>query len=285
MANPRGGGEAAPGSASRRLAGAGIQEAGRNSDAAGMMILTVVAALIAMVVGSGIGIRLVRLSGRTQGVPERLMGCAFVAMFLVGYPGAFASRAPGVVGTGLGTALFGLGLVGIIASIACFYTFTRRVFRPHSPWARKLLIGAALASGLTFAGTIHALWGVSSREAVIAALRPWAFSILLLIIVPFAWTSIESSLYYRAMRRRRAIGLADALTTNRFLLWALGSGMACALVIMLAAFRAAGIPILAPLPTLCMAIGTSGLISFWYFTFVPPHWYQRWLEQPGHAAA
>ena len=249
-----------------------------------MQAFAALAALLAMAVGSGIGFRLIRVAQRTQGVPERLMGSAFLAMFALGYPCAFASRAPGVVGTPVGVALFGMGLLAIIGAIGCFYSFTWRVFRPEAPWARGLLIGAALGGCLTFAGTIHALWGVSGREAVVIALRPWAFAILLLCLIPFAWSAIESGLYYRVMRRRQALGLAEPITTNRFLLWALAATLACVLVLVLAAFRAAGVPILSAAPTLFSAFGMTGTISLWYFAFAPPLWYQRRLAQAGASA-
>ena len=42
--------------------------------------------------------------------------------------------------------------------------------------------------------------------------------------MPTAWASFESFRYWRAMRKREALGLADPVVTNRFLLWTLWTG-------------------------------------------------------------
>ena len=43
-------------------------------------------------------------------------------------------------------------------------------------------------------------------------------------IVPTAWAFFESFRYWRSMRRRQELELADPVVTNRFLLWTLWSG-------------------------------------------------------------
>ena len=42
----------------------------------------------------------------------------------------------------------------------------------------------------------------------------------------FLWSGIESGRYYLLLRKRMSLGLADAVVTNRFLLWGVSAGAA-----------------------------------------------------------
>ena len=53
----------------------------------------------------------------------------------------------------------------------------------------------------------------------------------------YVWTAFEGFRYYGMMKKRMALGLADAVVTNRFLLWAL-----CGLVSLTWNARVGGLP-------------------------------------------
>ena len=96
----------------------------------------------------------------------------------------------------------------------------------------------------------------------------------------FLWTALESLTYHRMLRRRLALGLADPVVVNRFLLWAL-SGLA--LVALCGGIGASILAGYAPLrdgpPLLCIG-GASVVASVtWYLAFLPPAGYVRFLRR------
>ena len=104
------------------------------------------------------------------------------------------------------------------------------------------------------------------------------------------WVAFESFRWWGLMRRRRALGLAGALVTNRFLLWGLGS------VFTAAATWTASVPYLyaadlarleAITPVVRIATAFAGLasISCSYLAFLPPAWYRRRIADAAPAAA
>ncbi len=242
-----------------------------------MIFLGALSMLIAILVGSAIGWRLVRVARHTGGSSEAILGRAFIAIFGLTYPLIIVSRLPGMPTTLLGKVLFGLALLPVVFGLGSFYVFTRRVFRPHSAWARAFLWLASLAALGVLAGSLLTIHGAPDREALIAATRPWALAILLLAAVPFVWTAAESLAWYARMRRRAIVGLADPLTTNRFLLWGLAAIAAVSQVAVMAAFRVAGWAVMDALP-MTVSCGTTLLtLGLWYLAFIPPAWYRRRL--------
>jgi hypothetical protein len=93
---------------------------------------------------------------------------------------------------------------------------------------------------------------------------------------------IESYRYYGLLRRRRALGLADALVTNRFLLWGSASlGTALATWIASIPYLFAGRPEMQAAwgPPIQVVTATVGVITvtLYGFTFFAPAWYRRWV--------
>ncbi len=110
-------------------------------------------------------------------------------------------------------------------------------------------------------------------------MRGWIQSVIWLYPL---WTMVESYRFYGLMRRRRALGLADPLVTNRFFLW--GSG---ALGTALATWTAS-IPYLligraevaaAWGPVIQVATATIGVVTvtLYALTFFAPAWYRSWV--------
>jgi hypothetical protein len=60
-------------------------------------------------------------------------------------------------------------------------------------------------------------------------------------LLPTSWAFYESLRYWRAMRRRDSLGLADPVVTNRFLLWSIWTGAVTALPLIALALRSVAI--------------------------------------------
>ena len=85
-------------------------------------------------------------------------------------------------------------------------------------------------------------------------------------------------LYHRKLVRRLALGLADAVSTNRMALWSISILSAFAISALVSALRAAGHE-LDP-RALGVVLGPLGLVSAgsMWLAFLPPHRYLRWIE-------
>lgn len=179
-------------------------------------LLVLASAVAFVVVGAGVGAKLLWLARRTRGFPEHVVGFSLFVLSAVAWPLMLVASAeppaPVLRGALAGASLaMALGWGGV-------FVFTWRVFRPGSGWARALAglgIAAELAAGL--AGVIRAL---ALEDA--AALRTPAPSGLVLLLgaqVVYAWTAVESFRYRALLRRRIPLGLADPLVADRFGLW------------------------------------------------------------------
>jgi len=225
-----------------------------------------------------VGIRLVRLARRTGEGPELLIGVALLSMGPVSFPVARAAlglqeSAPGLAAGMLAFSVVTLGMGGF-----CVAELTRRVFRPDRAWARLLVWGTLLG--------LVSCWGITAwKTGFDLRGRPmdWpGYAGFVLRSGALAWTALESLRYWRLMRRRLAIGLADPATTNRFLLWGAGSaaGALNHLVVMWTA--GAGSDVLHISDGLALAVSAMGLgtsVCLW-LGFLPPQRYLTWLR-PG----
>ena len=171
-----------------------------------------------MAIALVVAIRLLRLGARTRG-PERWLGVYFLFMWFLGFLLASAIylgwsddrlalpepwRAPL---HGLYIAVASFGLFGIAV-------FTQRVFRPRSALARR----AVTATGLLLAFAWIA-FGVTEGFAV-GIVNGWAYWLGFAVReAAIVWLAVESLRYWGRVRRRLAVGLADPILVNRFLLW------------------------------------------------------------------
>ena len=91
----------------------------------------------------------------------------------------------------------------------------------------------------------------------------------------------EALLYWRKMRRRLRLGLADPVVTNRFFLWGLGAGAAgVGSAVGIGAQLATGLtPLEIPWVTLSSSLhGLTAAIAMW-LAFLPTDGYRRFLRQ------
>ncbi len=247
-----------------------------------------IAMLLWIVAAIGAGARLLRIGMRRNNRPAKLLGTyLLIAMGLgtvtMSIPMAHGA-APGASITWLDRALLAAGCSLTTIGICAILTFTREVFRRDSGWAKgvAIAIAAIVVMGLVGHGLTTGFdWQLGT-----------GFGVLYLAgtLLANGWTSLESLLYYRLMRKRTKLGLADPLATHRFLLWGLGAGSSVSLLLLclvqewmrvtlgpeaLLAFRSVAL--------LAMAFFGLSCAVCYLFAFAPAGWYARWLD-PGRAA-
>ena len=188
------------------------------------LLSTVAFCLISM----AIGVRLALLSHRTGARPELYLG---VGLFLSGGLGYALVIGSAIAGARLGPEVpivHDVGLTGLAVhhvGAAFSLAFVVKVFRPTERWARALaaaLVGVLAVSwlGLLASGGMPRPGGGSTWYWI-------GFAVM--ATYPF-WITIESLHYWALMRRRRTLGLADPLVTNRFALFAAASVLAAAAI-------------------------------------------------------
>ena len=245
-----------------------------------------VSTLAFCVISMVIGVRLALLSRRTGGRPERYLGTGIFLSGGIGYGLVIGSA---IAGARLGpdapaihvVGLAGLGVhhVGVAFSLA----FVVKVFRPTERWA--LLLAAALVGVLAVSWLGLLASGGMPRPGGGSAWYWLGFSVM--STYPF-WITIESLHYWALMRRRRALGLADPLVTNRFALYAAASLLAAAAIWTGALPGLLGLAPsdqlrLAPLTLSATAtFGVAAIAAYW-LAFFPPEWYARRLGTPAPA--
>ncbi len=169
-----------------------------------------VAAMIAFFV---MGIRLHRTGARTGGLPERYLSAAFL-LWALGYvlwdvPYALTEDKWLLSRFGFG------GRVAVNLGTIALALFIRAVFRPDGHWASWFV--AATAVGL-LGGVAGSAW-----EGDWMGERPFEYAAywveLAANVAPSAWMAAEGLLAYQSATKRQHLGLSDALSCNRFLLW------------------------------------------------------------------
>jgi hypothetical protein len=227
-----------------------------------------------------VGLRLLSLWWRTRELPELCIGLGIVLISVVGMPVSVLGRLPNMVGTSFGNVVFAVGLSVACGGIALLFAFTWRVFRPEALWARSGMLAASLAIAVLDLGLIDAASGGSTLSEVLPRTRPWAVGIVSMVVLAFAWGGFESLRYFARLRRRQALGLADPVVTNRFLLWAIADWTAVVLCGSVASFLLAGRAVLIDPLALCTIALTGTVMSVtWYLTFFPPAAYLRYVNQ------
>jgi hypothetical protein len=228
-------------------------------------------------VGAYVGLRLVLLARRTRMLPELQVGGALLSWSLLGQPLALFL---GPWAEGLDAGVLELCYKGYWLSWVMVYTglafFCRHVFDQSRGTLRGLLFWLSWMPGV-MAWSLIALRGTT--------LGPWPEAICnLTCATGFGWAGAEALIYWRKLRLRESVGLADPVVTNRFLLW----GGVCAATSPIAfwvftlAIRGHGLGSgYAPAE---FATSLGGLVngSVWLLTFVPPAWYLRFIR--GQAA-
>jgi hypothetical protein len=224
-----------------------------------------------------IGVRLQLLARRTGGRPERLLGLGLGLTGGVGYGILIAvSLARQAVGDAPAPALAFWGLVGKgihDVGVVMMLTFIVTVFRPGVAWARGL--AGAMVAVLVVGYLGNALTGGFASMR----LGFWYWVGFSVIGTYPMWAASEAFRYHGLMRKRRAIGLADPILVNRFLLWGVASLFSVAAIWTISLPAILDLPLaeqqqVAPASMSLTALWGIGAISAYWLTFFPPAWYR-----------
>lgn len=166
-----------------------------------------------------VGLRLLLLARRTREAPELAIGLALLLGGGFGYALlmlALGTRALGDAAVPIavfaGSSCTALGAISLAFGI-------QRIFRRGDPVSRAFVVAVALALGATLAGRAAELQRVPSA--------PWIFWVSTLTsLAVYAWSAAESFHFYGQMRRRVRIGLSEAITARRFLMWGVSASAA-----------------------------------------------------------
>jgi hypothetical protein len=168
----------------------------------------VVAGLVSFIVG----VRLIRLSWRSQKSPEFLLG---VTLFLWGLAYACWQIPCATANQPLTRPLFFAGRVFTCAATIFFASFTWIAFRSRARWAKALVFAIAIG---VFAGVAGSTT-VGDWEGVRPLSDPWWWADWAAAVVALSWVGVEGFINYRNARQRVRLGLCDPLVCNRYLLW------------------------------------------------------------------
>lgn len=177
------------------------------------------AEVTAMVVFLVMGIRLRRMAARTHGLPERCLSATFL-LWALGYalwdvPGVFTHDA-----WWLARCAFG-GRVAIHFGTIALALFIRAVFRPESRWALWFVVatGVSLLGGAADSARMGDWLGEHPFE------YPLYWAELAANIAPSVWMAVEGFIAHASAKKRLLLGLCDALSCNRFLLWGIAGAV------------------------------------------------------------
>jgi hypothetical protein len=238
------------------------------------------------VVSAVVGTRLVLLWRRTRQLPELLIGVGVLGIGPIGFGAMILGSA--LMASGLPAdspvvrSVFALGTATVACGVLAKCVFNWRVYRPDSAAARAAT--AAIGAGL--AGLyVHA--GVARGFLPAVPVDAWTVLQSALQVGALLWGSAEALRYWRLMRRRTALGLADAVVTNRFLLWACGAAAAgIGTAIGTGASWWTGEASIR-IPWVIASSSAHGLvaaIAMW-LAFVPPRAYTAWIRGSATAPA
>lgn len=235
-------------------------------------------------VASGVvGVKLLMRSHKSHGIPELLIGLAYVAAPAVGYP--VCVLAPMLADRAVAIPLYVFGETSLIFGCCCYLFFTAKVFRPTATWA---MLCAAVGSLILVAAGSQIVWSylVSTSPAEnVARARIGLTPMVAVLGLYYVWTAFEGFRYYGMMKKRMALGLADALVTNRFLLWALCGLVSLTWNTVSAVCLIAGVDLRSTVPLLSTSAGGFANTILIVLIFMPPAAYTRWVMRPGRSGA
>jgi len=227
-------------------------------------------------ISTAVGVRLLLLWRRTRELPELLLGIGILLTAGIGYglmigsslarlalPDAVPALA---IASAAGWLLHHTGVVLVIG-------FVVYVFRPRARWAR--LLASLLICCLTFGLVLYGLEGGFEHGRS----EGFGFWLSFAAIGSYPlWGATEALVYWRRMQRRREIGLAHPVVTNRFLLWGIASICTAAAVWTVTAPALLGLSRsrqedLMPLTLLATACFGIGAVCAYWLAFLPPRWY------------
>lgn len=230
------------------------------------------------VMSAVVGVRLVRRWFTSRGVPELLMGLAYLAAPACGYP--LVVLGPALPSRELGSIFFTAGETGIVVGVSLFFFFNAKVFRAHAPLA---FVAAGIGSALMALSALEIVRGylaLGPGSTALASVR--AASVVLLVVLGsgYAWTATEGARHHQLMRKRARYGMGDPVIANRFLLWAVaGTLQVLSAVVAAVSLQTGGNMMTDAAPLLATSLVGAFNTALLVLIFIPPAWYTRWLTR------
>jgi hypothetical protein len=228
-----------------------------------------------------VGMRLLLLSWKTGELPELSCGLGLVLMGGLGYPLLVVVEQAHSLPMGTRCVLLFAQMFCHMVANTAFAFFNYRVFRPGVAWAKAVV----LLCFLTVVGfAVAQLVGPGLVSYVESPVGPWRWHGAAAMLT-IGWAAIESTRFYRQLRRRAVLGLTDPVVADRVRLWAIGMTSAfftsaigvlmesMGLVMVQTTFGAAVIAVLGSI-----SAGTT------WFAFLPPAWYLRRVRERAASA-
>jgi hypothetical protein len=246
-----------------------------------------------------VGVRLLRLARRDGSAPVRCLGLYFLlygtlatGLSISTYLGWSSAdlQLPDLATRALNAGFYASATIGL----AFLLLFTRLTFRPASPAARSVVLGLVMLMAVS-----ATLVGATEGFAVRVVPGPAYWVHFLARLACWCWVAAESLGYWSKQRRRLALGLADPVVTNRFLLWGVWAVLIALLSLSDPAARLwyvsvagsttewvpeIGRPIIQVTVPVTCALNAATLVLM-LLTFFPSPAYRRWIAGRHEAAA
>jgi len=226
-----------------------------------------------------VGVRLLLLARRTREQPELFLG-AGLCCYVTGIPIlAFSGLGRAAVDdVNFAIAVSGLSVFG--AGVVAQAAFTWKTFRPAAGWAAGAVLAVALCEVFVTAGYFNALFSAPPGTASQGASGWWVVGLVVPMTCVSWWSCGEALHQYGMARKRQAIGLGDAVVTNRLLLWAFVGFFAGLSNCVVSTLQIRGMAVTAdPVAAGTMAAFATVSALGLYLVFMPPPAYVRFIER------
>lgn len=218
-----------------------------------------------------VSLRTFALWRRTRQVPELLLSLMLLSVTVLGYPIAIACMF--IPATKFLPVHIAYPLV-LNGGFVCLLFFTQRTFRPNVAWARGLVGFALLVLAGGGGGYLAEVLGEAPRP--LTELSTLSLLNAAGVAIAYFWTTTESLAYYRQLKLRLRLGLADAVVVNRVLLWGLMTLVAGIALVINAVAMVKGTMMDPLIVSVSSAFGMAHAGCL-FFAFSPPAWYRSWI--------
>jgi hypothetical protein len=230
-------------------------------------------------VGTLVGLKLLSIAASSRKFPELAVGAALFAYAAVSQPAVLAHSVLGEeTSLGLRMTLVLLRVLAFYVTLLGLSLFTWQVFGAESRWRQALAAGLAVTALIPAGLSVWTTWLQLSANAPVPLYG--RIGMTPHFVLTFGWVSLESLRYHALMRKRRALGLADPVVTNRFLVWGAGEGVSSLVVLALFVTIMTRGEISIGDPFVSWFITSAGLVNalVWWLSFTPPTAYLRWVR-------
>lgn len=233
-----------------------------------------------LVLNAVVGIRLLRLAAHTRELPELALGVGHLLGGALGWAlvlfGSFVIQR--LMSPRIGLVMMLAGLFSLNFASVALTLFGWRVFNPTSKFLGALWLLVALVLATDF---VHN--GLLTHDFAPPTDHFWYWPGCLGRTSCFLWISIVTFRYYRKLRLRLPLGLADPVTANRMFLMFLATAFAVMLAIVVSGASVVGLWLSHPhlILVLSSLLGLPSALFSW-LAFVPPRRYTDWIA--GRAA-